>query len=413
VQTSSPQPNETERKAMGVMNAIFVILTVVVPALTLQFITITSFEENVEQLVYLTRGGISPDDVVSFKSDSKSREHLQNQFNQLADSSLPAIRLCDNFCKLADECIAVPYPLLPLRDSERNALLGRPSPDIVRINIEQATRNELSTVGDLVEKVIANLENFGNLNAMSDDELTLLGSNFHHSKPGWFTGKECALFDDGPWTEDLLMSQDEQRALVAGFLYVFRDPGYRGRQVEALREEIRGFVQRRDLMFDELMEITKTELGLFTKGMIRLDEEEVIIEEEWLARYDEYVTALRKGLQSLASAGAKTQNIVGPQFETLITVATTAEDAVEGMVCSRVPLKDPAFVLFLIDQEDGIQQKFQQIRQGILYKLAYFRWKALSVEEQAVWYKRTSMLPAYSRTCKDAIAKTKSTTQES
>ena len=230
-------------------------------------------------------------------------------------------------------------------------------------------------------------------------------------RPG-FTGKECKCLDDGPWTEDLLMSQDEQRALAAGFLYVFRDPGYRARQVEALREEIWRYVQRRGRVYNELMEATMAEIGLFTEGVKRLDEEAVIIEEEWIARYDEYVTALRVGLQSIADTGGrKTQDIIGIRFDT--TVCTSAEAAVEKMICSRVPLTEPAFLLFLTEQEGGIQQKFQQIRQCLLYKLAYFRWKALSAEEQAPWHRRASTLPGYSKTCEDVMTKDDPTAQGS
>ena len=152
-------------------------------------------------------------------------------------------------------------------------------------------------------------------------------------------------------------------------------------------------------MFDKIIEFAKAELGLFTEGVIQLDEEEVIIEEEWLARYYEYVAALQKGLQSIKSTASKTQDIVGPQFEASFDITTSVEDNIERMICSHIPLTDPAFLLFLTEQEGGIQEKFQQIRQGHLYKFAYFRWKALSVEEQASWHKRASTLPVYSKTC--------------
>jgi len=219
---------QKESMAMGIIKAIFIIVTIVGPALAQKLVTITSFAEFVKRLAYQYNGEmIQPEHVAKFKSDSRSREHLQNQFDQLADRSLPVIRQCGHFSKFADQCIAVPYRLLFLGDSDRNAMLGRPSPDIVRINIEQATHNELSTVGGLVEKVLVNLATFGNLSILNNDKLTLLGSNFHHSKPGWFTGEKYRHLDNRPWTNDLLILEDKQRALAAGFLYVSRDPGYR------------------------------------------------------------------------------------------------------------------------------------------------------------------------------------------
>ena len=227
---------------------------------------------------------------------------------------------------------------------------------------------------------------------LSDDELTVLGSNFHSSKAGWIAGKECTLLEDGPWVEDLLVSQDEQRALAVGFLYVYRDPGYLARREEALRGELRRYAQdHHKWVAGKAMESTKAAVDLFQQNMARLDEEGGLDEGKWLARYDEYVATLRTALHSIASLGPRSKEsraIIEPRLEDVITVA---EDDANEKICNRVPLTEPGFPLFWAEQKNKIQHQFQQeIRQGFLYKPTYFRWMGLSAEEQALYVRNVA-----------------------
>lgn len=365
---------------MFFQKALIIVLLLTSPALALAFVKAITIAKSVRQA---SRSGRwpSPDDVKGFTLGPKYIEHLKWQFNQLANKSLPVLQLCVSKCDLAEICQAPqlhPYPLFPLSERARNTLLGRPSPDIVRTNIERATDGELSTISEIVEKLNANIRN---LTVMSDDEMMLLASNFHHSKAAWTIDKYCRILDCGPWSEDLLISQDEQRALTAGFLYVYCDQGYRERREDALREEIRQYVkQRLEQSLTVCKKDTDVVLDLFIERVTRLEAEAVITEEEWLAQYEEYLAALRVGLQDIASFRLlESPHTIGPLMETLIA---TAEDVVDRVIYSNVPLREAGFRLFIAESETRSPRKSQGVRKGMQYRLIYYRWKGLSVEEK-------------------------------
>lgn len=365
--------------------ALIIVILLANPALALAFVKAITVVEAVSLYASQSDRWLSPDDVIGFTVGPEYIEHLKWQFNQLADKSLPVLQVCVNKCDLEEMCQAPqihPHPLFPLSESTRNTLLGRPSSDVIRTQIERATNGELSTVSEIVEKLNANIRN---LSAMSDDEMMLLASNFHHGKAGWTIDKDCRILDGGPWSEDLLMSQDEQRALTAGFLYVYRDQGYRDRREDAMREEIlRRVIERQEQAKQQDIanrKNTDVALHLFIERVTRLEDEAAISKEEWLAQYDEYLAALRARLEDIAAKKIrKSPHTIGPLIEILIGAA---EDVVDRVICSHVPLTESGFRLFIAESESWIPHESQEVRQGMRYKLTYYRWKALSGEVKA------------------------------
>lgn len=157
-------------------------------------------------------------------------------------------------------------PLFPLDEASRNKVLGRPPPEVVAENIRIATKGKVKTVYELVGWVNSYLfrlynarqnlaageghenealksYNLGLLIPHGDDVLTLLASNFHQPTAGlvvrWGCGPVLYPAQGGFWPEDMLVSQDEQRALAAGALFALGDEEYMARRDHELKNMIR------------------------------------------------------------------------------------------------------------------------------------------------------------------------------
>lgn len=235
---------------------------------------------------------ISQSPTRGYKRSVQPPELVEYWMKQFADSSARVSGPCGMKEDRAGVCDAPPYPYFSLSDERRNELLLRPPPDVLRANIERATNGELATVGELVERVNANI---GNLAAVSDNELTLLATNFREPEAGLVAKFRCGPRKYGVWPEDLLVSQDEQRALVAAFIYVQNDDGYFARRNATLQK----LVQEHNAKFMQQCKAdTARGTGRFKAKVEQLDLEVILSEAEWLARYEEYVAVLRADLVS-------------------------------------------------------------------------------------------------------------------
>ncbi len=172
------------------------------PALALESVRILDLAEYNRRQSSRVEQGLHLLELVQIKPDLESLQHIRIQLERLADLSLPVTPfLYPCHSCLPDQCKAHqvrPYPLLPLAVSYRDAMLGRPPLEVARANIEAATEGELSTVGELVTRVIGSLDH---LHALRDDELTVLASNFHTSKTGWVLGVQSLAMDYGSGTK--------------------------------------------------------------------------------------------------------------------------------------------------------------------------------------------------------------------
>lgn len=318
------------------------------------------------------------EDAVSWlRLDSESQKHVKYWRNRLLDESLQVVGPCRLPEDAAHECKAPTFPLFPLPDYYRNALLGRPPPDIVRANIEQATKRELSSVDELIEAVNANLHN---LDVLGDDSLALLATNFREPEAGLAVRVGCGPINYGEWPEDLLVSQDEQRALTAGFLYALGDPGYLGRRDAELQQYIKHHVKPRQE--EQCQADVRGGANQFRERVKQLDTEVLIPEAEWLARYNEYVAALRAELYGMVSGSKQGWDHFTPKIEDIVSVS---EDIVGEMVEEGIPMAEMGFIRFLDENYDEIRREFQELHPGIVRRVAYRRWKTLPQESQAAY----------------------------
>ncbi|KAI0384012.1 hypothetical protein F5Y04DRAFT_234072 [Hypomontagnella monticulosa] len=365
-------------KAIALERPVLAALLLIGPALSMHMMTLISIPEFIGR-----RLSQPEDDFTIFRLNSDSLKHFQYWRNRLTDRSLQVV----GPCRLAEDdphvCSVAPYPLFPMPDSYRNALIQRPSPDIVRANIEQATNGELSTVDELVEKANTNLEN---LNALSDDELTLLATNFREPKAGLALEVGCGpinyMINGTGWPEDQLLSQDEQRALLAGFLYVLGDSKYLARRDEELKEYVRKHTKPREERVQECKVSVSGGTGRFRERVEQLDAEVVISETEWLARYQEYLAALEAELYSMVPGGPKEWDSIKPEIDEILSAAEAISDR---MICKRIPMEEPGFSRFLEERGDVIRRESPKLPPGIVRRLAYRRWKALSSEERSAY----------------------------
>ncbi|KAH8799711.1 hypothetical protein F5884DRAFT_863321 [Xylogone sp. PMI_703] len=101
---------------------------------------------------------------------------------------------------------ALAYPA-SLTNEERNIVLDRPSPEVLRTRIQLASRGKLSTVDELVSKARANI------GSLSEDELELLANNFNENISEFMNS-----YNDAPGAleaKEVLLSHDEKKALTA------------------------------------------------------------------------------------------------------------------------------------------------------------------------------------------------------
>lgn len=382
-------------KAVLLKRALLAIFLVISPALAVHLLQVMSVDEYVNRLLHYPE-----DDIPLLQLDPKSLEHIQYWINRLTDRSLAIVGPCrlpgdfnTHVCRASAS-----YPLFPLPDSYRNELLLRPPPDIVRAHIEEATNGKLSTVDELVEKVNTNFEN---LSVLSDDEVTLLATNFGEPTAGLTVGMGCGPPDYKGWSEDILVSQDEQRALLAGFLYAISNPGYIARQVAALEKYIQDRAQHDVALRQRFQERAERAASTrvqqcsatvskganrFRERVLRLDAEVILSETKWLARYDEYLAALRADVYALVPGREQGWNTIAPTLE---KVVRTAEEAVDETICERIPTDEPAFLRFLGANRDAIQHEFPDLPRGIVQRLAHRRWKMLPPEKQAAYMGET------------------------
>ena len=331
-----------------VILAVFLFINSVLALHMVKVITVNEFTER--------RASRPEDDIPLIKLDTETREqlHLQYFLDRLKDKSLHVVGPC-NGVGVGRQCNAPRHPLFPFPDSYRNKFLSRPPPETVRANIVQATNGKLSTVDQLVERVNANIED---LSALSDNELTVLATNFAGPEAGLIVKMICRSSDYDGWPEDILVSQDEQRALMAGFLYVFGDEGYQARQ--DARRECEACV-------------------IFGARVEQLVADMFVSETEWLWRYNAYVAALRAELYGMTCGRPRQREDIGPLFEKAISAV---EEIVDEIIDKSVR-DEPGFAQFLEEARDGIRFEFPELSPGIVRTLAYRRWRTLSIERQA------------------------------
>ncbi len=346
--------------------------TLLCPALALESARILNFAEYERSQSARVEQGLHHLEPIQITLEPESQQHIRIGIERLADLSRPVTPfICPCRSCFPDQCKAPPvrpYPLLPLEASYRNAMQGRPPLEVVRANIEAATEGELSTVEELVARVLGKLDQ---LDTLRDDELTVLVSNFRTSQTSWVLGIQSLAMDYEEWDEDFLVPQDEQRALRAVFLHVLGDAGYRERGQRAVREF--GVMLQKQLNKYVEANVQAT-TGKFIRRVAKLGTEVLITEEEWVARYDEYVAAMRATLHRIATSAMAQPRDIMPSLETLVAAT---EDYMDQCICESLPQEKAGFTDFLIKEEEKILEKFPHLRKSIFHKVAYHRWRVL------------------------------------
>ncbi|OIW30897.1 hypothetical protein CONLIGDRAFT_630803 [Coniochaeta ligniaria NRRL 30616] len=370
-------------KALVPTRALLAILLLITPTLAVHLLRIVNLDEYVERRRYQP-----PEELPVIRLDPESVEHFQFWMNRLLDRSLAIVGPCRPAGNMSSYyCSAPAYPLFPLSDTYRNSLLLRPPPDEVRAHIEQASKGELSTVDELVAKVIANIEN---LDVLNDDEVALLATNFAVPEAGVTVAMGCGPFYYSGWHEDMLVPQDERRALLAAFLYAVSDEGYVARREAALEEAFRVRIEEIERESEQLKQwkeqcdaVVYRGGHLFIDKVDALDNEVLIPEAEWVARYNEYLAALRAELYGAVPRGVRGWNQMRPSIEELVDV--TEKVVSDDLVCRYVAADEPGFIRFLYEILEEMRGEYQGLRDGVLRRLAYRRWKMLPLEEQAAY----------------------------
>lgn len=380
---------------MAPTKALLATLLLVGHALAVHMMKIISIDEYVQRKLSQPE-----DDFPLFAPDRENAEHVEFWNHRLTHPYLQVVGPCrppGDPSKLV--CAAPPYPLFPLSEGDRNAALKRPEPDVVRENIERATHGRMSTVDELVAWVNERIGDSGDLGAaLGDDVVTLLSTNFAVAEAGVTLSAGCGpaeleIFGYSGWHEDMLVSQDEQRAMLAGWLVAFGDPDFTWRRIAALDRyfEEHGFTEAPRPGTEECDAGVRTGAGRFRERVERLDAEVLLPEREWLARYDEYLAVLRAELYGVVPRekfggwermSPKLARLV-PKIENVVSVAE--EVVADDMICRSVPKEEPGFVRFLYEKLDGLRVEFPERRDGILRRIAYRRWKTLSPESQAAY----------------------------
>ncbi|KAJ9138584.1 hypothetical protein NKR19_g7763 [Coniochaeta hoffmannii] len=312
-----------------------------------------------------------PDDGLTLlMMDDEGRQHIKIWQTRLKDKSLRVVGPCR---QSEGACLAPPLPFFPWSVTRRNEMLMRPAPDVVRANIRAATNGTLSTVDELVARVNANL---ADLSVLDDDEVSLLITSFAVPQAELNVEWGCGPVHYGGWHEDLLISQDEQRALLAGFLYAWGDEGFFARRMADLDEGIRslGYVPRTEPAEGQQCE-PRIRGGAyrFVDRVDRLNREAIISETEWLRRYGEHLAALRADIYATAAAGGvRDWDSLKGKAEAVVSAAEAIADQVIGR---SIPLMELRFVEYLGDNERAISYALPGLGCGTLRRVAYRRWK--------------------------------------
>jgi hypothetical protein len=309
--------------------------------------------------------------------DDEARKHIRIWQKRLGDRSLPVVGPCRHSNDLPPPvCRAPPLTFYPWSDVERNELLWRPAPEVVRANIRTATDGALSTVFEVVQRVNDLLDD---LSVFPDSVISLLITNFKMPEPGLILGWTCAsvLFDGWHW--DLLVSEDERRALLAGFLHAISDQRYLERRLTDLNEALlaQGFKAvpgpAPEPGTHQCRAATRRGYGRFVDDMGRLAGEVLIPETEWVRRYEESQAVLRAGMYAtVREMGLTWNHELTIRIEDMVAAAT---DSAREIIQRSVPMVEPEFMWFLDDQMPSLLQQYADQDCGILPYIAYRRWK--------------------------------------
>ena len=278
-----------------------------------------------------------------------------------------------------------PYPLFPLDKAYRNLMLDRPPPDIVKANIERATAGEMSTVDEVVAKAMAWLERAGSL-PLHDNELVLLASNFHKSSLGIILHYTMSVTDFGEWDEDFLRSQDDQRVTQYAALQLLMDREFHARGQALLRSHL-SFQARKKESEEYTTDINHEIWASMTRFMDKqglLGRVIFASEDEWVRRYNHDLAVLRAELYR-NFRGISTAIPEPMIIEVMEPVVDAAERGSARHICSGVVERDHGFGIFLGDEEEGIRDEFGPLRDTVIFRLAYGRWRALSLAQRATY----------------------------
>ena len=104
-----------------------------------------------------------------------------------------------------------------LSESERNEILGRPPPDIVRMNIEHASQGRMTTTTELIAKAFSGIE------TLNKDELMLLANNFSQTTSEFM--RRCNDASGAREASTLLTPADDKKAMIAAAQLQILGPG--------------------------------------------------------------------------------------------------------------------------------------------------------------------------------------------
>lgn len=306
---------------------LYTLLLLLTQVLSLSYVKILSYDKFVEMVTARARDGKSPGRLVSWRLDSESLHAVEHLQQEISSGSWSMSGCSDEQLEL--QCKAPrtkPHPNLPLTAAERNALLQRPSPEVVRANIQSATRGELSEVCELVERVIDNVHN---LDALRDDELAVMASNFHNATTGWVLSSQDLEIDFQEWPTDMLLPEDEARALMASFLHVLTNAEYRDRGEQEIFDWYEREVKPEEVCVTchaDVMEVVER----FLYDVAELNKEVLLSESAWIERYEWHVAKLR------ASFYARARGIPGDPIDGSIASIEEIVSAAEELVDQKV-----------------------------------------------------------------------------
>ena len=104
-----------------------------------------------------------------------------------------------------------------LLESEHNEILGRPPPNIVRMNIEHASQGRMTTTTELIAKAFSGIE------TLNKDELALLANNFSQTTSEFM--RRCNDRSGALEASKLLTPADDGKAIIAATQLYLLGPG--------------------------------------------------------------------------------------------------------------------------------------------------------------------------------------------
>lgn len=256
---------------------------------------------------------------------------------------------------------ALAYPS-SLTEVERNRVLGWPSPDVVRANIERVTNGELSTAGELFAK--AHMD----FNSLTEAEKDLLGHNFFAENVTVLDSSFSVAGNTD--ASELLQSADEKEVIMKAIRHRVDKVKRRSDRSKLIAKETEERRRKEDEIRRREMEYRAQKEKAITDKIEELKQRTALKKEDrdqQINKHNEEMRKLRGIVEKpLPREGDIPYNYYPPNF------------------CSARGPRD-AYSFYVNDVRAKLVEEHRDAPYGTVSRIMEQQWSAMSDAEKAPW----------------------------